>query len=225
MRFSFVSKALAVVFIISLQSASRGGVIISMDNATAFAGQTVLLGVYASSNSGDVISGFNLPLDYNSDGFVDQQLDRIGDLPAGFSLDLIPIRNSIFANTGLDRPFPQTLLFAVDSIPSGSGVNTTLSDIPTKLFDLVIDTDPSLAVGTVLPFQIKIPANPFESGFNVAGPNTPTVVLPAIGSPALGSITIVAVPEPSGIALVLAAATFCFIGKRVRKSARGSVVE
>lgn len=225
MRFSFVSKAFVAILFATLPSASRGGVIISMDNATALAGQTVLLGVYASSDSGDVISGFNLPLDYNSDGFVDQQQDRHGDLPAGFSLDAIPIRNALFANTGLDQPFPQTLLFNVDSIPTGSGANITLSNVPTKLFDLVIGTDSTLATGTVLPFQIKIPASPFESVFNVAGPNNPIVVLPITGSPALGSITIVAVPEPNGIALVLAAATFCFVRKRIGKLAPGPVVE
>ena len=68
---------------------------------------------------------------------------------------------------------------------------------PTKLFDVVVFIAPNVAVGTVVPFLIKVPNDPFASLFNVAGIGSPVVLLPTQGNPATGSITIVAVPEPS----------------------------
>ena len=184
----------------------HAGVVISIDKVTSQAGRTVLLGVYASSTSGDLLSGFNLPFDYNNDGFRDAQNDGLGDLPTGFSFAPTPITNVLYSNTGLDQPRPQVQLINTDSIVTGTGADIALgtSQNPTKLFDLVVVIDPTVAEGTVLPFQIKVPASPFSSLFYVAGPNTPVVNTPDQSSPAIGSITIVAVPEPGSVALVLA---------------------
>lgn len=123
----------------------------------------------------------------------------------GFSLALTPISGVVYFNTGLDRPLPQIRLIGVDAIATGTGADIVLGNSlnPTKLFDVVVQVAPNVAVGTVLPFQIKVPNEPFASLFNVAGPNTPTVFLPSPGIPATGSITIVAVPEPSSIFLLL----------------------
>lgn len=193
---------LAVLFSINVAMA---GIVISIDRETALAGETILLGVYASSETGDVISGYNLPFDYNSDGFVDVQNDGIGDLPLGFTLAPSPLTSISYANAGLDQPFPQLQLVGTDAIVTGTGSDIVLGNSlnPTKLFDLVVVTDPSVAAGTVVTFQIKVPEAPFASLFNVAGPSSPSVLSPSQGVPVVGSITIVAVPEPSSIGLLL----------------------
>ena len=203
MESKFLFRAIGLLVVLGANC--NAGIVISIDRVSAIAGQSILLGVYASSDSGDVISGFNLPFDYNSDGFVDIQNDGFGDLPTGFTLSLVPVSNTAYFNTGLDRPMPQIQLIGVDTIVTGTGDNVRLGNSlnPTKLFDLALEIAPTVPVGTVVPFQIKVPNQPFTSLFNVAGPNFPTVTFPTPGSPATGSITIVAVPEPSSVILLL----------------------
>ena len=205
MESKFLFRAIGLLVVIIANANCNAGIVISIDRVTAIAGQSILLGVYASSDSGDEISGFNLPFDYNSDGFVDIQNDGFGDLPTGFTFSLVPVSNATYFNTGLDRPMPQIQLIGVDTIATGTGDNILLGGSlnPTKLFDLAIEIAPTVPVGTVVPFQIKVPDQPFTSLFNVAGPNFPTVTFPTPGSPAIGSITIVAVPEPSSVILLL----------------------
>ena len=106
-RLPLIVRALAVLTALTVEDNCKAGIVVSIDRATALAGQTVLLGVYASSDTADVISGFNLPFDYNSDGFVDAQNDGMGDLPIGFSLASPPLSGIVFFNTGLDAPLPQ----------------------------------------------------------------------------------------------------------------------
>ena len=226
-RFHNTFRFVALLASLMISSFCNAGIVISIDRETALAGETILLGIYASSDSGDEISGFNLPFDYNSDGFVDVQNDQIGDLPAGFSLTNIApstdaFANAVFANTKLDRPFPQLSLINADFIATGSGDNIVLGNSlnPMKLFDVTIQVSPNVPVGTVVPFQIKVPSQPFSSLFLVAGPNSPTVFLPVIGTPATGSITIVAVPEPSSIVLLLSAAAAATFGVRWRRLTR-----
>ena len=108
MRLKLKFQAMVVLAAFICTANCQAGIVVSIDRETALAGQTVFLGVYASSEDGDNISGFNLPFDYNSDGFVDAQNDGFGDLPTGFSLAKNPLSFMLYGNnTGLDRPFPQ----------------------------------------------------------------------------------------------------------------------
>ena len=201
-----------------LGTASRGSaaVTLSIGNVRVPAGSTALVGVFAASDASDVISGFNLPLDIGGPGFNgDADVDGRGDLPAGFTYDLSLIRNAVFTDTTFpaDRSVPSDPTvsdifndaYGIDGLPTATmGDTVTLSTTPTKLFDLAIDVDASVAAGTVLPFSILLPdANP--SAFDVAGPNgDPTVLAPAAGVPVTGSITVTgtSVPEPTTVAIV-----------------------
>jgi hypothetical protein len=206
------SLVLALGLVCSAASARavQGAVIISIDHVDVPASSVALVGVYASSNSNDVISGFDLPLDINDDGYT------AGILPAGFKLDPSDVRNAIYGNTGLDMPQPQTTLINVDGIAVGSGANEQLTSTPTLLFDLAFDVADTVPDGTSLPLEIEVPNAPFQSLFDVAGPNSPAVAAPTNGSPVYGSITVV--PEAGGIGLAsIAALYFCF--SRVRRPA------
>ena len=182
-------------------SAGQAAVAISIDNVNVLPGGTATVGVYIASTSADVLTGFNLPLDINNDGFVDANTDLVSDLPIGFAFGVPAFTSALYADTGLDRPFPQMLLYDIDAIPTGSGVDVALSMTPTKLFDLVFNVDVSVPVGTVVPLQIRDLAFPFTGVFTIAGRPEPVVSAPTVGSPVFGSITVVA-PEPSCIGLM-----------------------
>ena len=208
-----IASALASVIVFPSFSRARGDIIMTMDNVTVFAGQTASVGVYATSTSGDIMTGFNLPMDFNFDGNA--------TLPFGFSYGSPVLTNAIFSNTGFDRP--ASIGFAnVDAIPTGSGANLTLGLTPIKLFDIRVNVAGNVPVGTVLPIDIEIPATPLQSLFNVAGyangnlaSGKPVVLSTAPGVIAFGSITIVSVPEPS--CLLLIAALACgFLLKRTK---------
>ncbi len=183
-------------------SRTRADIVLTADNVTVFAGQTARVGVYASSTSGDIMTGFNLPIDFNRDGNV--------NLPLGFSYGSPVIANAIFSNTGFDRP--ASIFFAnVDAIPTGSGANVTLGLIPLRLFDLRVNVASDVATGTVLPIVLEIPPTPLQSLFNLAGyangnlaAGKPVVFSPTPGVVAFGSITITAVPEPSVLVSIAA---------------------
>ena len=219
MRQFLLIHVLAVLTALTCSGNCKAGIVISIDHAMAHAGDTILLGVYASSETGDSISGFNLPFDYNSDGFVDSQGDGIGDLPTGFALAPTPLSFRIYSDTALDRPSPQIQLIGADAIATGTGGDVKLGNslLPTKLFDVVVVVAPNVAVGTVVPFLIKVPNDPFASLFNIAGKDSPTVLLPTQGNPATGSITIVAVPEPTSIFLLLSLAIFLIPAMRLSR--------
>lgn len=183
---------------------------VEIDNVFVFAGttQTARVGVYANSDFQDLISGFNLPLDFNNDGTA--------PLPAGFSLPAAAdvTVNEIYADTAFDTPQPQITLIGADGIPTGSGPNVQLFAGNTKLFDLQVIVDASVPVGTVLPLSVFVPAAPFTPLFNIAGPNDPAVAAPVAGTPVFGSITVIDIPEPGALALVAGAAV---LARRVRR--------
>jgi hypothetical protein len=154
------AAVLAGAAVIGLSSRIDAAITISIANVAVPAGTEAIVGVYASSNSGDVMSGFNLPLDINDDGTA--------PLPTGFTLNGSGFTNALYANTALDTPMPQITLINVDSIPTGSGANTTLSATPTLLFDLAVNVAGSVPAGTVVPLEIEVTASPFSPLFNVA---------------------------------------------------------
>ncbi len=194
----------------------RADVILSIDNVTVAPGQTAVVGVYAASDSGDILTGFNLPLDFNNDG--------PSPLIAGFSFGTPTLSNILYANTNFDIP-ASAALAQVDAIPTGSGASITLSAIPTKLFDLRINVAPFVAQGTVVPISIEVPQAPLSSLFNIAGfadgnigGPRPDVLLPTLGVPALGSITVSVVPEPSTLGIAALSAIGVLVGRRRGRS-------
>lgn len=201
-------------------------IFVHVDDVVVPGKSTAIVGVYASSDSGDVISGFNLPLDINNDGFIDGDGDNKSDLPSGFSLGSPSLRNVMYTNTAFDMPQPQIGLIEVDGIPTGSGANVMLSTVRTKLFDLAVDVASGVPPGTRLPLRIIVPISPFQSLFNIAGPNSPVSSAPEQGVPVSGSIT-VAIPEPSahfaifgGVAMISWCSRRRRRQKRIRSNAR-----
>ena len=196
-------------------------VVLTMSNVRVPAGSPALVGVFAASTTGDVISGFNLPTDINDDGFVSSGTGTTtGKLPTGFTLDATPTQNDVYVNTGFDMPYPQIALINVDGIATGSGNNITLSATPTLLYDLVVDVSKTVTAGTVVPLEIEVPAAPFAPLFDVAGPSTPVVTAPAAGAPVFGSITVTAVPEPSAVWLLVLAGAASILHRRSTRRLR-----
>lgn len=193
--------------------AARAAVAISIDKVEVLPGGTATVGVYIASNSGDVLTGFNLPLDINNDGFVDSNLDLKSDLPTGFTYGTPALTNALYTDSGLDMPFQQVRLYNIDAIPTGSGADTPLSVTPTKLFDLVFNVAVSVPVGTVVPLEIRDLPFPFTGVFTIAGRPNPTVAAPTVGSPVLGSITVVS-PEPAGLGLLTVGAAMLIRRRR-----------
>lgn len=175
-----------------MPSYSFANIVISIEHELVAPGGVALVGVFASSNMGDNISGFNLPLDIGADGKR--------PLPTGFTFRVPPLSNLLFSNTGFNMPEPQITIANVDAIPSGfvqANQAVTLSAVPTKLFDIVIDVGPGVPVGTVVPIHILRDSLGL---FNVTSPNGGIVSVPGVGTPAIGSITVV--PEPGSLAQI-----------------------
>ena len=203
-----IGRSSAVLLMLMIVSSSNADVVISIQNVSVFPGNTALVGVFASSDAGNVISGFNLPMDFNSDGLL--------ALPSGFVQNATPVQNALYANTALDTP-ASIIPANVDWIPTGSGSNATLGtdfSTLTKLFDLAIDVGGSVPTGTVVPIEIRIPAAPLQSLFNIAGPSSPTVAAPSTGVPVFGSISVV--PEPGSFWLILVVSSMCALWQGVR---------
>jgi hypothetical protein len=167
--------------------------VIIIEHEQVSPGGTVEVGVYATSSAGHNISGFNLPLDVGADGKE--------TLPNGFTFRDPIIRNALFSNTGYDVPEPQITIVDVDAIPSGfvpAIQAVTLSNVPTKLFDLVFDVGPAVPIGTVIP--LRIVSDPLGL-FNITSPSLAVATNPPLGEVARGSITVV--PEPSSVGFLL----------------------
>lgn len=191
-KMPFWTKSLTWIVVLIGCRIGDASVMVTMDHVFVTPGSSAFVGVYASSDANDVISGFNLPLDINNDGTA--------AIPTGFVLANPTVQNVLYPNTMYDIP-PSVVPANVDAIPTGSGANVPLTVALMKLFDLVINVDASVPVGTVLPMQIIVPASPLQSLFNIAGPNNPTVSLPTLGMPTMGSITVV--PEAGCGGLIL----------------------
>lgn len=173
---------------ILMTSHAFAGFVIGIEHEIVAPGGTALVAVFATSDMGNNISGFNLPLDVGADGKK--------ALPVGFTYHSPPILNALFNNTALDLPEPQITIANVDAIPSGfvqANQAVILSQVPTKLFDLVIDVGSGVPAGTVVPIYI---VRDSLGLFNVTSPNGGAAVVPDTGRPAIGSITVI--PEPGG---------------------------
>lgn len=204
--------ALAATTGLALTSVAAGDVLVVIDRVSTGPGTTALVGVSLVSDdpTGDTISGFNLPTDFNLDGFNDTDNDGIGELPAPFSLNATPLVNALYTNTGLDMPQTGVLpLISADAIATGSGPDVAIGLTPVKLYDLVIDVDASAVVGDVLPISIFQPGDPFGALFNIAG--GATVSGPTDGTPVFGSVTVT--PEPA-TAMTALAAVGLLLGRR-----------
>ena len=71
MKLLIKTACLVVTWLSLSMGTAQAEIILTIDHKLANPGETVLVGVYAASNIGDIISGFNLPLDFNVDGFAD----------------------------------------------------------------------------------------------------------------------------------------------------------
>jgi hypothetical protein len=151
----------------------RAAVTVSIESKSVAAGQNVLVGFFASSNSGDVLSGFNFPLDIGPSG---------QGFPPAISYGPTPLQNSAFDFTDLSTALNSTV--NVDGVINGDGEGLALGPSPTKLFDLELAIAPSAVPGTIIPLVIVNPTTPVNL-FSISGPNSPQV-----GSLQGGTLTI-----------------------------------
>jgi hypothetical protein len=151
----------------------RGAVNLSVESKSAAPGQSVLIGFFASSNSGDVISGFNLPLDLGQSG---------QGFPAFIAYSATPIRNPAFEFVTLSTALNSAV--NVDGIVNGDGDGLALGTTPTKLFDLELAIGSAVTALTTVPIVIVNPTSPANL-FSIAGPN-----LPQVGGLQGGTLTI-----------------------------------
>jgi hypothetical protein len=161
---AFLQRA-AVALLLALIASSRwatAAVTLELGAISGAPGETVLLPVFASSNSGDVISGFNLPLDVGLDG----------NALVNLALADAPIQNALYASTSLNSNF--NAVVGTDGVANGDGGNVTLSSSPLKLFDLALEISPSVSSAISIPASIKHPTTPVNL-FTLAGPGTPTI--------------------------------------------------
>ncbi|EMI27014.1 signal peptide protein [Rhodopirellula europaea SH398] len=189
---------------------------------------TAQFGVFASSDAGDTLNAFNLPIDFGINGH-DGPLLPLGvlDLPAGFAF------NSVVADPGLggavnitgDAALPPIFTQNYDGVFNSSGLSLALGTGQTRLFDVLIDV--TAAPGAVLPIAITDdvgpPTNPTVSGpFSVTLNGDPALNAGDVGySLNAGSITVTAVPEPASWTVIGVALCGGALSRRRRKRAAG----
>lgn len=189
--------------------------VIIIEHEQVLPGGTVEVGVYATSSAGHNISGFNLPFDIGADGKE--------TLPNGFTLRDPIIKNALFSNTGFDVPEPQITIADVDAIPSGfvpAIQAVTLSNAPTKLFDLVFDVGLAVPVGTVIP--LRIVSDPLGL-FTITSPSLAVATNPPLGEFARGSITVVPEPRSVGFLFFVAVTSLAVVNSRRQRRRSSSI--
>jgi hypothetical protein len=188
--------AFSLLVVITASNATAG-LIFKVEEVTANPGDTVSVGVFASSDNaqtGDVLTGFSLPVEV---GAVTTGVTATpgNGMPAGLSYNANPIQNEIAnfdptaLNTALDLVVsPTGGGTGIDGIANGSGPDLSLTTIPVKLFDFVIDV-PLAAPGSIISVEL-VNTTPIDqlSAADDAGPAIIAEVL-------AGSIEIV--PEPA----------------------------
>lgn len=125
-------------------SVTLAEVALSIDATTAAPGTTSLVSIYAVGEVGDQASGFNLPLEFGSNG---------NGLPMGFRLNAEPLQNVIFPNFNLNMR--QNDNWDFDGIANADGSDQPLdSGEPIKLLDLAFDISPDAEPGSALSIEI-----------------------------------------------------------------------
>jgi hypothetical protein len=190
-------RAIACIACVAAPAAARAAIYVDIGDALVLPGQTAVIGVYAYTDSGDVLNGFNFPLDINNDGNM---------FPAGFSYNATPIANEVITPTTLNLAFNGlvNLPAGIDGmVNAAAGPNIALGTIssPTKLFDLRIDVSGSVPLNTAIPVSLLTNTNPPVNIFNISGSGS-------FGGHSNGAI-IVAVPEASEL---IAAASGASLG-------------
>lgn len=140
-------------------AAAHAAVTLSWESVAAQPGQTAVVGVFATSNSGESLAGFNLPFDLGANGM---------GLPTGFALNANPLRDKVWPTVNVN--VTRNALVGIDGIVNGDGANIPLSTAPLRLFSLAIDVSPTVMPGTMLPLTIRTTTAPINF-FTLAGPS------------------------------------------------------
>lgn len=180
---------------------ANGDIALSISNVVDDAGENVNVIVSIADPTGSaVLNNFNLPLDFGSDG---------NGTPNLFTFNGAANLSSLTNFAGNTVPS----IANYDLQTNGSGGAVVLSSTATPLFSLNFTIDPTAPLNAELPISFEnAPAfnGDVNEGFfqltldstsiNAADPTFFTVV-----DPGAGLISLVAVPEPSSIALAMAA--------------------
>jgi hypothetical protein len=140
-------------------AATHAAVTLSWESITVQPGQTAVVGVFATSNSGESLAGFNLPFDLGANGM---------GLPMGFTLNPDLLRDKVWPTVNVN--FMRNALVGIDGIVNGDGANILLGTAPLRLFSLAIDVSPTIESGTILPLAIRTSTAPINF-FTLAGPS------------------------------------------------------
>ena len=196
-RTYFNAALVAVAFVVLGSNVSVADITFTaeIDTTPVLAGEAATVSFFAESNvaGGEDLSGFNLAVDIGEDG---------AGLTSGLSIPTVgnPI-SPINGNASLAVGGPQNDNFGTDVIINiVNGSVFTIADSQTLLFDLQIDTETTTDIGT---YSVLIDTNsPFFDV--VAGDGTTNLTGSASAGATSGSFVITAVPEPSGLALIVA---------------------
>lgn len=176
---------------------ARAAIVIDVEDVWVPPGAgTAYVGVFASSNASDAITGFNFPIDVGNDGNI---------FPSGFTLNGTPIQN-VIPGYGAVMTFntTQNVSFNIDGIVNiGFATNVTLTSTPVRLFDIVVNYGPAVLGGTSVP--VIVDSNTANNG----GPPVNQFRLDTTPTSAGLSATVLAgsinaIPEPGVLIPILA---------------------
>jgi hypothetical protein len=197
---------MGLAMLLGISSPTQAAFVLSLENVVVTAGQQAVVGVFLSSDSSQLLTGYILPIEVGGNG---------RGLPSGLSFPGDPAaETSTWAAVGITQlgsditpPIVRNyegLFF--DAMPlAGSPIQLTTT--PVQLFSLLVNTHPGLPDGTVFPVSITDSSFP-TSQFSITtisgtgGTSTTVHSIAAGGSALAGSITINAVPEPGSLAFL-----------------------
>ena len=184
----------------TLPSTTEAGIVLTIDDvvvANNASGSTVTASLFASSNDGDSLLSYNLPIEVGGDG---------RGLPAGFSnlvfTQVVATEGfSVNLNTLPSPPFTQDY----EAIVNGNfNMPPLVLASPQELFSLSFDIDNTVPINTLFAIDVTdgSTSNPnffqIESG-NDGSVSTPAALIANGGGVVQGSVIVTAVPEPGSL--------------------------
>lgn len=195
----FVYYVIALVIAASSPSA-QGDVVITVEvDPPVNAGDIASVSFYATSPSGQQVTGFNLPVDIGPVGTV--LPSELSFLPGDDS-----VGSAIAGAFGTLETGPILQLNNTDAVVNVAGFDPiALSNTPTLIFDLLLTVSGSAEPGS-FPVTINNGDTPGAGfSFTISDENN-AEILSSLTSVNPGSVNIVAaVPEPSSLALAMLA--------------------
>ena len=197
---------LAAGLVVGLARLSSAEIVFDIEDVVVAPGQQAVVGVFASGTAGETFSDFNLPIEIGGDGRGFSS-GIVGFSGGDFVQEVDSFTSDVLVNTSALPPF-----FTQDyeGIFSDGGFAIALTPTPTRLFNILIDTDDFLLQGTVpISFtSTTSTVNPLTVVSSAGTFNGPSAGVMSFNG---GSISVTAVPEPASGVLVLGVLGICAV--------------